>query len=50
MDIKVILHYKVVVALALVVIGTIFAVKMDSTSTKEVSIHLIDAVKESMIT
>lgn len=46
MDIKVIIDYKVVLALGVVAVGTIFALRMDVAAIKDVSIHAVDAVKE----
>ena len=40
------MDYKVVLAFGAIVVGTIFAVKMDSDAVKEVSIHAVDALKE----
>ena len=40
------MDYKVVLAFGALVVGTIFAVKMDSDAVKEVSIHAVDALKE----
>lgn len=38
--------WRFVVALGVVAISTIFAIKMDAESIEEVSIHAIDAAKE----
>ena len=46
MDVKVIIDHKAIVALGVIAVGTIFAVKMDSASIKEVSIYAIDIAKE----
>lgn len=50
MDVKVIIDYKVVLALGVIAVGSIFALRMDSTAIKEVSICAIDAAKELAIT
>lgn len=46
MDFKVIVDWKLVVALGGVAVSVIFAVKLDSTAVKEVSLHTDDAFKE----
>lgn len=46
MDFKVVIDWKLVVALGGVAVSVIFAVKMDSTAVKEVSLHTVDAFKE----
>ena len=43
MDVKVIIDYRVVLALGVVAVGTIFALKMDVEAIKEVSIHAVGA-------
>lgn len=50
MDVKVIIDYKVVLALGVVAIGSIFALRMDPTAIKDVSICAIGAAKELAIT
>ena len=49
MNLNVTIDWKFVVALGTVVIGTIFAVKMDADATERVSIHAVDACKEYAI-
>ena len=46
MDFKVILDWKLMVALGGTVVGIMFACKLDSAAVKEVSIHAVDACKE----
>lgn len=46
MDIKVMIDYKVVLAIGAAVTSIIFASKLDLAAAKEVSIHAIDAAKE----
>ena len=45
MDVKVIIDYRVILALGVVVVGSIFAVRMDPNAIKEVSIHAIGAAR-----
>ena len=40
------IDWKFVVVLGTATVGTIFAMKMDSASVEQVSIHFIDACKE----
>ncbi len=42
--------WRFVVALGVIAIGTIFAIRMDSEAIEEVSIHAIDAAKEFWLT
>ena len=49
MNLNVTIDWKFVVALGTVVVGTIFAVKMDADAAERVSIHAIDACKEYAI-
>lgn len=49
MESMVIIDWKFVVALGAVAVGVIFAVKMDASAAKEVSIHAVDAAKEYAI-
>lgn len=49
MDVKVIIDYKVVLALGVVAVGTIFALRMDTEAIKDVSIYAVDAAKELAI-
>ena len=49
MNLNVMIDWKFVVALGTVVVGTIFAVKMDADTAERVSIHMIDACKEYAI-
>lgn len=46
MEMKVILDWKSFAALGAATIGIIFAVKMDPSAAKEVSMNIIDAAKE----
>lgn len=50
MEVKVIIDYKVVLALGVVTIGSIAALRMDPMAIRDVSIHAIDAAKELTIT
>jgi len=43
------IDWKFVVSLGVVVIGTIFAVKMDADAAERVSTHAVDACKEYAI-
>ena len=43
MDVKVIIDHKVVLAIGVVAVGVIFAMRMDSAAIKEVSILAIGA-------
>ena len=45
----VVVDWKFVVALGAVVVGVVFAVKMDADAAKEVSIHAVDTAKEYAI-
>lgn len=49
MDVKVIIDYKVVLALGVVAVGSIFALRMDPTAIRDVSIFAIGAAKELAI-
>lgn len=49
MNLNVTIDWKFVVALGTVVIGSIFALKMDAESAEKVSIHAVDACKECAI-
>lgn len=49
MDVKVIIDYKVVLALGTVAVGIIFAMRMDPAAIKEVSILAIGASNELTI-
>ena len=49
MDVKVIIDYKVVLALGVVAVGTIFALRLDPAEIKDVSICAIGAAKELAI-
>ena len=49
MNLNVTIDWKFVVALGTVVVGIIFAVKMDADAAERVSIHAIDACKEYAI-
>lgn len=49
MNCTVVLDWKFAVALGVVFVGVIFAVKMDASDAKEVSIHAVDACKEYAI-
>ena len=46
MNCTVVLDWKFAVALGVAAVSIIFAVKMDATAAKEVSIHAVDACKE----
>ena len=46
MNCTVTIDWKFVVALGTVVVGTIFAVKMDADAAERVSTHVADACKE----
>lgn len=46
MDFKVVVDWKFVVALGGAVAGVIFAVKLDPSGVKEVSVHAVDAFKK----
>lgn len=46
MNLNVTIDWKFVVALGTVVVGTVFAVKMDANATERVSTHVVDACKE----
>ena len=46
MNFIVTVDWKFVVSLSVVTVGTIFAVKMDSSAAERVSIHVADACKE----
>ena len=46
MNLNVTIDWKFVVALGTVVVGTMFAVKMDSDAVERVSIHAIDACRD----
>lgn len=49
MNFNVVIDWKFVVALGTAVVGTVFAVKMDSDAVERVSIHMVDAYKECAI-
>jgi len=49
MDVKVIIDYKVVLALGVVTVGAIFALRMDPDAIKEVSIYAIGAARNHAI-
>ena len=49
MDVKVIIDYKVVLALGVVAVGTIFALRMEPDAIKEVSISAIGAARDLAI-
>lgn len=49
MDVKVIIDYKVVLAIGAVAVGVIFAMRMDPAAIKEVSILAIGASNELAI-
>ena len=49
MESMVIIDCEFVVALGAVAVGVIFAVKMDASAAKEVSIHAVDTAKEYAI-
>lgn len=44
MNLNVIIDWKFVVALGTAVVGTIFAVKMDTDAVERVSTHVVDQV------
>ena len=46
MKTAIVIDWKFVVALGVVTVGTIFAVKMDSSAAERVSTHVADACKE----
>lgn len=46
MDVKMVIDYKVVLAVGASVVGIIFAVKLDPIAVKEVSHYAINAAKE----
>lgn len=45
MDVKVMIDYRAVLALGVVVVGTIFAMRMDPDAIKQISIHMIDVAR-----
>ncbi len=45
MDVKVIIDYKVVLALGVIAVGTIFALRMEPDAIKEVSIYAVGAAR-----
>ena len=45
MDVKVIIDYKVVLALGAIAVGTIFALRMEPDAIKEVSIYAIGTAR-----
>ena len=49
MNLNVTIDWKFVVALGTVVVGTIFAVKMDADAAERVSTHAVDVCKEYAI-
>lgn len=49
MNCTVTIDWKFVVALGTAVVGTIFAVKMDSSAAERVSTHAVDSFKEYAI-
>ena len=49
MDVKVIIDYKVVLALGVVVVGTVFAVRMTPEAIKEVSIQAVGTIRNLAI-
>ena len=49
MNLNVIIDWKFVVALGTAVVGTIFAVKMDTDAVERVSTHVVYACKEYAI-
>lgn len=49
MNLNVTIDWKFVVALGTVVVGTIFAMKMDADAAERVSTHAVDACKEYAI-
>ena len=46
MNFTVVIDWKFAVALGVAAVSVIFAVKMDASDAKEVSIHAVDACKE----
>ena len=46
MDFKVVIDWRLVVALGGTAVAVIFALKLDPTAVKEVSTHAVDACKE----
>lgn len=49
MDVKVIIDYRVVLALGVVAVGTIFALRMEPDAIKELSIHAVGAARNLAI-
>lgn len=49
MDVKVIIDYKVVLALGVIAVGTIFALRMEPDAIKEVSIYTVGAARNRAI-
>lgn len=49
MDVKVIIDYKVVLALGVIAVGTIFALRMNPDAIKEVSIYAVGAARNLAI-
>lgn len=49
MDVKVIIDHKVVLAIGAVVVGVVFAVRMDPAAIKEVSLFAVGASKKLAI-
>ena len=49
MDVKVIIDYKVVLALGVIAVGTIFALRMEPDAIKEVSIYAVGAARNRAI-
>ena len=49
MDVKVIIDYKVVLAIGAVAVGVIFAMRMDPAAIKEVSIYAVGAARNRAI-
>lgn len=49
MDFKVVIDWKLVVALGGTAVAVIFAMKLDAAAVKEVSTHAVDAYKEYAI-
>lgn len=49
MDVKVIIDYRVVLAIGMVAVGVIFAMRMDTAAIKEVSVLAIGASNELAI-
>ena len=50
MDVKIVIDYKFVLAFGVVTVGSIFALRMDPASIKDVSIYAIGAAKGLAIT